>query len=105
MNRMSVVIDINIDPVIPNEFWSYIPLENRPKDHLNWLGKPFILTVANPHFPGGNRYDIYCLEAGGTSNRPTLWGMFGNLEEALQRAKEGLPWCERFQLNAEQTSK
>ena len=92
MNETSLVEGINVDPVIPNEFWSFIPKANRPEGHLKWLEKPFILTVANPHFPGGNRFDVYCLEAGGTSDRPALWGMFGILEEAVQRAKEGPPW-------------
>ena len=92
MNQKSLVIDTSIDPVVPDDFWSYIPLRDRPEAHLRWLGKPFIRTVDNPHFPGGNRYDIYCLESGGSSDRPTLWGMFGTMEEAVQRAKDGPPW-------------
>jgi hypothetical protein len=92
MNETSLVEDINVDPVIPDEFWSFVPRANRPEGHLKWLEKPIIFTVANPHFPGGNRYDVYCLEAGGTSDRPALWGMFGTLGEAVQRAKEGPPW-------------
>ncbi len=92
MNDTSLVDGINVDPVIPNDFWSFIPRENRPKEHLAWWGKPFILTVANPHFPAGLRYDVYCLEGGTIADRPALWGMFGTLEEAIQRAKEGPPW-------------
>ena len=92
MNETSLVDGINIDPVIPNDFWSYTPKENRPKDHLTWWGKPFIQTVANPYFPAGMRYDVYCLEGGAIADHPALWGMFGTLEEAIQRAKEGPPW-------------
>ena len=92
MKQTRLVNGIKVDPVVPNEFWSFIPAKNRPAGHLKWLEKPFILTVVNPHFPGGNRYDVYCLEVGGTSDRPALWGMFGTLEEALQRANEGPPW-------------
>ena len=104
MKQRSLVNGINVDPVIPNEFWSFIPKENRPEDHLKWLEKPFILTVANPHFPGGNRYDVYCLETGGTSDRPALWGMFGTLEEAVQRAKEGPPWREHVPRRSEKST-
>jgi len=92
MNETSLVDGINIDPVVPDGFWSFTPKENRPKDHLRWWGKPFIQTVANPYFPNGLRYDVYCLEAGGIADHPAIWGMFGTLEEAVQRAKEGPPW-------------
>jgi hypothetical protein len=104
MNQATLVNGVNVDPVIPNEFWSFFPGATRPKDHLKWLGKPFILTVANPHFPGGNRYDVYCLEAEGTSDRPSVWGMFGTLEEAVQRAKEGPPWREHVRIRGEKSS-
>jgi hypothetical protein len=94
MNGTSLVEGINVDPVVPDDFWSFIPKENRPKDHLAWWGKPFIQTVANPYFPSGVRYDVYCLEEGTYTDHPALWGMFGTLEEAVQRAKEGPPWHE-----------
>ena len=104
MKQTRLVNGITVDPVVPNEFWSFIPKENRPEGHLRWSQKPFILTVANPHFPGGNRYDVYCLEAGGTSDRPALWGMFGTLEEAVQRAKEGPPWRKHVPRSSEKSS-
>jgi hypothetical protein len=94
MNVPSLVDGISIDPVLPNNFWSFIPKVNRPKEHLAWWGRPFINTVANPHFPSGMRYDVYCLEEGNSADHPALWGMFGTLEEAVQRAKEGPPWHE-----------
>lgn len=101
---MNLVNGINVDPVVPNEFWSFVPRASRPKDHLKWLEMPFILTVANPHFPGGNRYDVYCLEATGTADRPSVWGMFGTLEEAIRRAKEGPPWREHIRMRSEKSS-
>ena len=104
MKQTNLVNGINVDPAVPNEFWSFISNENRPEDHLKWLEKPFILTVANPHFPGGNRYDVYCLETGGTSDRPALWGMFGTLEEAVQRARAGPPWREHVPRDSEKSS-
>jgi len=105
MNQAIRVNGVNVDPVIPNEFWSFIPIAKRPKNHLKWLEKAFILTVANPHFPGGNRYDVYCLEDGGTSDRPSVWGMFGTLEEAVERAKEGPPWRVCVRMRGENSSK
>ncbi len=95
MNAPSLIEGIKVDPVIPNDFWSFTPKENRPENHLAWWGKPFILTVGNPHFPAGLRYDVYCLEEGTYKDHPALWGMFGTLEEAVQRAKEGPPWRKR----------
>jgi hypothetical protein len=92
MNETSLVEGIYVDPVIPNDFWSFTPKGNRPKDHLRWWGRPFIKTVANPYFPSGMRYDVYCLEEGNYADHPALWGMFGTLEEAVRRAKEGPPW-------------
>jgi hypothetical protein len=95
MNETSQIHGIIVDPIVPNDFWSFIPKEKRPKDHLAWWGKPFIRTVTNPYFPSGIRYEVYCLEEGTYSDHPGLWGMFGTLEEAVQRAKEGPPWRER----------
>lgn len=108
MNPTNLVVDmsgISIDPEISDEFWSFVPRKNRPKDHLIWLGKPIILTVTNPHFPTGIRYDVYCLEVEGASERPALWGMFGTLEEAVQRAKQGPPWREQAPRSSGKSSK
>ena len=38
-------------------------------------------------WPTGNRFDTYCLD-GGAWDRPTAWGKFGTLEEAIQCAKD-----------------
>jgi hypothetical protein len=105
MNESSLVDGISVDPVVPSEFWSFIPKADRPEDHLKWLEKPFIRTTANPHFSGGKRYDVYCLETRGTSDRPAVWGMFGTLEEAVQRAKAGPPWREHAPRSSEKSSK
>jgi len=42
-------------------------------------------------WPSGNRFDTYCLD-GGAWDRPTAWGKFGTLEEAIQCAKDGPVW-------------
>ena len=82
---------IAVNPKVPTWFWADKPIEKRSPGDLIWLGKPFIKSVPNPHFPEGNRYDVYCLETK-NSDHPSVWGMFGTLEEAVQRAKEGPPW-------------
>ena len=82
---------VPVNPEVSKEFWSYTPKANRSKDDLAWWGKPFIQTVPNPNFPKGIRYDVYCLEDGSTLDRPAVWGMFGTMEEAVQRAQDGPP--------------
>ena len=84
--------DIPVNPNVSKGFWSYTPKPMRSKEDLTWWGKPFIQTVPNPNFPKGIRYDVYCLEDGSTLDRPAVWGMFGTMEEAVQRAQEGPPW-------------
>ena len=90
MKTSSAVENVQVDPKIPEGLWS-TPNEKRPADHLAFWGKPFIQSSANPHFPSGRRFDVYCLD-GGAADRPTCWGMFGTLEEAAQRAQDGPPW-------------
>ena len=83
------VEEILVDPEIPDWFWS--GPEQRNESKQAWVGKSFIQTTTNPHFPTGIRYDVYCLEDI-SARRPAVWGMFGTLEEAFERAKEGPPW-------------
>jgi hypothetical protein len=79
-----------VNPTLPEGLWQ-TPNEERSTDQMAWWGKPFIVTTANPNFPRGIRYDVYCLD-GESWNHPTLWGMFSTLEEAVERAKSGPPW-------------
>jgi len=90
VNNIGMVESGQVNPELPEGFW-FTPNEERPASHLAWWGKPLILTGANPYFPDGMRYDVYCLD-GESSDRPSLWGMFGTLEEAVERAREGPPW-------------
>jgi len=39
-------------------------------------------------FPGGVRYDVHCLD-GGAWDRPTWWGSFSKLDEAIDCCKNG----------------
>ena len=82
-----------INPDLPDGFW-FTPNAQRSADHMAWWDKPFIVTTANPHFPTGTRYDVYCLD-GESSDRPTAWGKFGSNEAQLgadfvQMIAEGL---------------
>jgi hypothetical protein len=85
-----VVEGIPVNPVLPKRFWD-MANEARPAGHLRWWGVPFIRTEANEHWPGGIRYDTYCLD-GGAWDRPTAWGKFGTLAEAVRCAQEGPVW-------------
>lgn len=81
---------ILVDPETPDWFWSQ-PETMHGEDGQAWLGRSFILTTANPYFPKGIRFDVYCLETN-SATRPAVWGMFATIEEALERAKDGPPW-------------
>jgi hypothetical protein len=79
-----------VNPVLPKGFWN-MANERRPRSHNQWWGEPFVVIVPNEAWPGGLRYDTYCLD-GGAWDRPTAWGKFGTLEEAIACAKEGPAW-------------
>ena len=90
MGRKMAVADVLVDPRLPDGFWN-TPNEERSVDQMAWWGKPFVVSTPNRYFQGGTRYDVYCLD-GESWNHPTPWGMFGTIEEAIERAKEGPPW-------------
>ena len=61
-----------------------------------WWNVPCVLVVPCPFqdqeegfatwwkaWPSGLRHDTYCLD-GGANNRPTAWGKFATLAEAIQ---------------------
>jgi hypothetical protein len=90
---------IFINPVLPDNFWTE-PMENRTPEHMkHWENMPFIVTDnyqsvnndAYKHqwfkaFPTGTAYRVYCLD-GGAWDRPTNWGEFGTLDQALDFIK------------------
>lgn len=77
---------VPVDPVLPKGFFA-TPNEQRPASHAKWWFWPFVKTCPNEAWPGGVRYDVYCLD-GGAWDRPTARGWFGTLEEALRFALE-----------------
>jgi len=91
MQTSAIAGNVPVNPEIPEGLST--PDGKRPATHMALWGKPFILSSANPHFPSGVRFDVYCLD-GGAAERPTCWGMFGTLEEAERRAQKGPPWSD-----------
>jgi hypothetical protein len=89
--KTRTVQGIPVDPKLPEGFWS-TPNEGRPARHARWWGRPFIRTYPHAAWPQGVRFDVYCLD-GGAWDRPTAWGWFGTLEEAIrcvQAVRSGL---------------
>lgn len=85
-----------VNPVLPKAF-SDTANEARPERHMVWWDVPFIETATGDdpawvaHWKGNTRYDVRCLD-GGAWDRPTCWGMFATLAEAVQCAKSGPVW-------------
>ena len=102
--RAEQVVDgIPVNPVLPKRF-DGTPNEARPASHLRWWGVPYVRIYPCPSaegsehlakwleaWPSGTRFDTYCLD-GGAWDRPTAWGKFGTLEEAIACAKTGPAW-------------
>ncbi|BDU74893.1 hypothetical protein [Mesoterricola silvestris] len=92
--RAEKIIDgIPINPVLPKRFWD-TDNQRRPASHHPWWFLPFVITGPNEAWAGGVRFDTWCLD-GGAWDRPTCWGKFGTLEEAVQCAQEGPAWRRR----------
>ena len=82
--RFGQIVDgIPVDPEFPEGLWS-TPNNKRPASHEEFADQPFIRTVSVPWMKehSGYRYDTYFLD-GGAWDRPTCWGKFATLEEAL----------------------
>lgn len=89
--------NVPINPQLPDDF-DCTDNRSRPGSHLKWWNRPYIETETwkEGHscprekwftsWPSGTRYDVRCLD-GGAWDRPTCWGMFGTLEEALACAR------------------
>lgn len=74
---------ILINPWLPANFFDTAN-EDRPKSHQKFWYLPFILV-------DDGRMDVCCLD-GGAWDRPTIWGFFHTIEEALNCAKTGPGW-------------
>ena len=95
--KVAGMIDgIPVCPALPAAF-SHTDNEKRPKAHRLWWDTPYIEIYLGTDqewlksWPSGARYDVRCLD-GGAWDRPTSWGMFGTLPEAIACAKAGPTW-------------
>lgn len=120
MRAERFVQGIPVNPVLPKNF-DCTDNERRPASHLPWVHTPYIETTSVEDldaqyagrtddyadearsswiegrktwmnaWPTGTRYDVRCLD-GGAWDRPTCWGMFPSLEEAIRCVNEGPAW-------------
>lgn len=85
-----------VNPELPARF-SNTPNHARPRTHDFWWDQPYIETeyYTGPDerraewlkwWPEGVRYDVRCLD-GGAWDRPTCWGMFATLADAVACAR------------------
>jgi len=74
---------ILINPMLPSNFDS-TENEDRPKSHMKFWKLPFI------HAECGMMH-VLCLD-GGAWDRPTTWGVFDSLDDAVNCAKSGPEW-------------
>jgi hypothetical protein len=119
---------IFVDPQLPKRF-AQTSNESRPDSHQRWWDRPYIEKYTwesmssgarGPEnatqeeraawfeawrrkwfesWPSGTRYDVRCLD-GGAWDRPTCWGMFGSLDQAVACAKgTGPSWRSRRTAN------
>lgn len=88
MNVIDKVEGIKVNPDLPFGFWSHTPMEMRPDDQMAWCGKAFIESEPVAGRPGEVQYKVYCLDGQG-ADRPSLWGTFARLEDAVDCAKAG----------------
>jgi hypothetical protein len=113
------VAGVLINPVLPKDF-DNTANEERPASHGKFVGLPYIETISDVDndpandtdeyadkrranwaesgrdawfkaWPSGIRYDVRCLD-GGAWDRPTYWGGFATLEQALECAGVGPAW-------------
>lgn len=88
-----VVDGVPVNPRLPKGF-SSTANERRPQSHMAWWGAPYIEIIEDDdpkfveHWKGTLRYDVCCLD-GGAWDRPTCWGMFASLQEAVACALGG----------------
>jgi hypothetical protein len=94
----NAVNGVPINPVLPADFGN-TNNDDRPDRHRVWWDVPYIEVYESNHpkfveaWPEGARYDVRCLD-GGAWDRPTCWGMFATLEEALACAGKGPAWLQ-----------
>jgi len=87
--------DVLINPKLPKNF-ECTDNRKRPVAQLSkWWERPYIEVEIEDHeqWPEGVHYTVSCLD-GGAWDRPTFWGRFESLHEALQCVERGPAWRE-----------
>ena len=99
MKAEKFIDGIPVNPVLPKNFyWT----DNAKRPNSPWWNVPYVSIETRDDeersdpvwlkaWPSGVRFDTYCLD-GGAWDRPTAWGKFATLEEAIQCAKDGPAW-------------
>lgn len=110
---------ILVNPKLPRNF-AFTANEDRPPSHQKFWHLPFIEEYSDiPYprsksreeiekfhsewlaaWPSGIRYDVRCLD-GGAWDRPTWWGGFATLDEAIACCTEGPSWDRKRAQSAE----
>lgn len=84
--------DILINPKLPPRFGN-TSNECRPASHQKFWNLPYIETFKcdSPEAVEGKVFQVRCLD-GGAWDRPTMWGGFYTLKEAIECANAGPAW-------------
>ena len=73
-----------------NQIWRLKHFPNDPIEDVEVRVKNNVERFL-AEFPGGTRYMVHCLD-GGAWDRPTMWGVFGSLEQAQDCCDNGPAW-------------
>lgn len=79
-----------INPVLPNDFYTD-EAGKYGDERSKWYGLAYIDRAENVWFPSGERFMVHCRD-GGCWDRPTMWGAYGTLAEALECVRLGPEW-------------
>jgi len=77
---------IEINPTLPDGFWTQDIAERSEAELREWLYKPFIIEADSLKYVG-KKYTVYCLD-GKCHDRPTRKGSFKTEEEAIKQANK-----------------
>jgi hypothetical protein len=85
--------NVLINPKLPKNFECTDNQKRSAVQLSKWWGRPYLeVEIEDPEqWPEGVRYSVSCLD-GGAWDRPTLWGCFESLDEALQCVERGPAW-------------
>lgn len=82
-----------INPKLPKNFHCTNNEERPAAQRKKWWERSFIEVTITDHdlWPEGVKYDVRCLD-GEVRDRPSNWGCFGSMHEALHCVERGPAW-------------